>query len=110
MKADEILQKSLDHLKERGINYDNKEGERSIAKTVKAFNAITGLDLTPEQGALFMVTLKMVRSQQGEFKADSYEDGAAYFALAGEEASTDNNVPEKEYNKHGIFRQPMIKL
>jgi hypothetical protein len=28
----------------------------------------------------------VVRSQQGEFKIDSYEDMAAYCALAGEEA------------------------
>ena len=94
MKADEILQNACDHLKERGINYDNKEGERSIAKTVKVFNALTGLALTPEQGAIYMVILKMVRTQQGEFKADSYEDGAAYFALAGEEASV---VDDDEY-------------
>jgi hypothetical protein len=42
--------------------------------------------MTEEQGWLFMALLKMVRSQQGELRMDSYEDGAAYFALAGEAA------------------------
>jgi hypothetical protein len=37
-----------------------------------------------------MALLKAVRSQQGAFKMDSFEDGAAYFALAGESASNEN--------------------
>lgn len=36
-----------------------------------------------------MALLKAVRSQQGRFKADNYEDGAAYFALAGEAAAAE---------------------
>jgi hypothetical protein len=56
-------------------------------KTVKAFNAITGHELTVEQGWLFMALLKAVRTQQGDFRLDNYEDGAAYFALMGEQAS-----------------------
>ena len=31
--------------------------------------------------------LEAVRTQQGGFKADNYEDGAAYFGLMGEAAS-----------------------
>ena len=38
-----------------------------------------------------MALLKAVRSQQGAYRADSYEDGAAYFALAGEAAVRDRN-------------------
>lgn len=36
-----------------------------------------------------MMFVKAVRSQQGDFKLDNYEDGAAYFALMGEQASAD---------------------
>ena len=86
MKADQILLNALDHMQARAATYDKPKGERSIPATVAMFNAATGLDLTAEQGWLFMICLKTVRSQQGEFKADSYEDGAAYFALMGEEA------------------------
>jgi hypothetical protein len=51
------------------------------------FNLLTGCSLSHEDGWVFMGILKMVRSRQGQFKADNYEDGAAYFALAGEAAS-----------------------
>lgn len=74
-------------MKDRAATYDKPEGERSMSATVAAFNAVTGHQLTEEQGWLFMALLKAVRSQQGAYRADSYEDGAAYFALAGEAAA-----------------------
>jgi len=86
--ASEILEAGAQHIKDRAATYD-KKGERSIPNTVKAFNAITGHTLTAEQGWLFMAVLKAVRTQQGEFKLDSYEDAAAYFALMCEQANTD---------------------
>ena len=58
-----------------------------MGKTVAMFNTLTEHQLTEEQGWLFMACLKMVRSQQGRYRADSYEDGAAFFALAGENAA-----------------------
>lgn len=85
--ANEILRQGVAHMEERAKTYDNGKGERSIGKTVAAFNAITGHNLTEEEGWMFMVTLKMVRTQQGAFKQDSYEDGAAYCALMGEAAA-----------------------
>lgn len=102
MKAHEFLDNANSHLIDRGKQYEAKEGERSMDRTVKAFNAATGKDLTTEQGWLFMVMLKAVRSQQGEFKADSYEDGAAYFALMGEQASITNVSVKKPVNSPSI--------
>ena len=84
MTASDFLGAALNHLGDRASTYDNPTGERSMGRTVEAFNAITGHKLTEEQGYLFMVLLKAVRSQQGKYKSDSYEDGAAYFALMGE--------------------------
>ena len=89
MTASDFLGAALNHLEDRASTYDNPTGERSMGRTVEAFNTITGHKLTEEQGYLFMVLLKAVRSQQGKYKSDSYEDGAAYFALMGE-------VSEKE--------------
>lgn len=86
MKAQQILEAAAGHMRDRAETYDRPEGERSMAATVAAFRAVTGHDLTEEQGWLFMQLLKAVRSQQGAFRADSYEDGAAYAALAGEAA------------------------
>jgi hypothetical protein len=86
MKAHEILEAGLGHMKDRSATYDKPAGERSMGATVDAFRSITGHDLTEEQGWLFMGLLKMVRSQQGGFRADNYEDLAAYAGLQGEAA------------------------
>lgn len=82
--AASFLEAGINHMNDRAITYDKPEGERSMAKTVAAFNTITENELTEEQGWLFMGLLKMVRSQQGEFKADNYQDEASYAGLRGE--------------------------
>lgn len=84
MKAQDFLQAGLGHMQDRAATYDKPTGERSMAATVGAFKCVSGVEMTEEQGWLFMGLLKMVRSQQGEFKADNYEDEAAYAALRGE--------------------------
>lgn len=93
--AHDILQAAQQHMKDRAKKYDNPKGERSMAATVTAFNAVTGSTMTEEQGWLFMVMLKAVRSQQGDYHEDSYEDGAAYFSLAGECASKQDRSCEE---------------
>lgn len=85
--ASDILAQAEKEMADRARTYDKPEGERSMGATVEAFYAVTGHSLTEEQGWLFMALLKSVRSQQGEYRADSYTDGAAYFALAGESAA-----------------------
>lgn len=87
--APDFLRAGLTHMNDRASTYDKPEGERSMGRTVAAFNIITGHQLTEEQGWLLMGLLKMVRSQQGDFKADHYEDEAAYSALRGESAARD---------------------
>ena len=87
MKAQEFLTKAGDHMQDRASTYDKPQGERSMAATVGAFNAINGTALTEEQGWMFMELLKIVRSIQGDYKADNYEDAVAYAALRGECAS-----------------------
>jgi hypothetical protein len=84
MKAQDFLNAGLSHMQDRAATYDKPTGERSMAATVGAFKSVCGVSITEEQGWLFMGLLKMVRSQQGEFKADNYEDEAAYAALRGE--------------------------
>ena len=88
VKAHEVLEAGVKHMQDRAATYDKPDGERSMEATVNAFNVITGDGLmnTEERGWLFMNILKMVRSQQGDFKLDNYEDGAAYWGLAAEAA------------------------
>jgi hypothetical protein len=90
MKASDVLNKAAQHMRDRAATYDKPEGERSMEKTVAAFNAITGQDLTTAEGWEFMAVLKQVRAFQNPAKphVDSLEDGPAYLALLAEEMTS----------------------
>lgn len=82
-KATSILSTAAETIGNRASERDT-ESERSMRKTVTAFNAMFGHNLTETQGWQFMELLKMARSTGGKFRLDDYLDGAAYAALAGE--------------------------
>lgn len=86
MRATEFLQAAIDTQAERGKQYDSPEGERSMGRTVLAFNAITGRDLTEAEGWLLLQTLKDVRQWQNpdKYHHDSALDGVAYASLKAE--------------------------
>jgi len=85
-KATEFLSKALNLLEERGKDYDQPEGERSMGRTVTAFNAITGHSLKESDGWLILQILKDVRQNQNRdsYHADSAEDCISYAALKAE--------------------------
>lgn len=89
--AADILARAAEHMLDRASTYDAPDGERSMEPTVIAFNALTGNQLSETEGWLFMALLKIARSNQGDYKADNYEDGTAYMSLAGEAAARINN-------------------
>jgi hypothetical protein len=83
--APQLLNKAATIMEQRGAQYDKPEGERSMGATVKAFNAVTGQQLTEADGWLLMALLKMVRDNQREVPhQDSIEDLVAYASLYGE--------------------------
>ena len=83
--APALLDAAAKHMRDRAATYDKPEGERSMATTVEAFNAVTGRDLRESEGWLLMNLLKLVRSEQrGMPHQDSVEDAVAYSALYGE--------------------------
>lgn len=86
MKATEFLRKGADLLEERGKQYDQPGGERSMGKTVRAFNTITGRSLSEAEGWLLLQVLKDVRQWQNpdKYHADSAEDCVSYAALKAE--------------------------
>lgn len=87
MKAAELLGRAAQHMHDRAATYDRPEGERSMGRTVDAFNAITGHALTEAEGWLLLETLKNVRAfTRNEPHRDSYEDAIAYSALKAEAA------------------------
>lgn len=89
-----FLETAVKEMKDRAAQRDTQTvgaqagGERSMAATVRAFNALTGKNLTEAEGWEFMILLKLVRGRQGAFRADDYVDAAAYAALLGECEST----------------------
>jgi len=84
MTAPDLCTKAAELMVERGKDRDKPDGERSMARCVKAFNAMTGHNLTEEDGWLFMVYLKHSRMRAGKFRQDDYEDAVAYEALMAE--------------------------
>lgn len=84
-KAEEFLHSAAEIMGQRGVDYDQDGGERSMGKTVKAFNIITGKDLTEGEGWLLLQLLKDVRqwSTKG-VHMDSIQDCIAYAALKAE--------------------------
>lgn len=87
MNAKDILTACIQDIDDRAQVRDMPEGERSMARCVAAFNALTGASLTETQGWLFMAVLKASRATAGAYHADDWQDMAAYVALAGESAA-----------------------
>lgn len=84
--AHTILQDAANNIIQHAEQRDMLDGERSMARTVAAFNALTGNHLTEVDGCLFMVLLKAAHATVGKHHAEDYTDGSSYFALAGEAA------------------------
>jgi hypothetical protein len=83
--AQELLDTAAQHMRNRAETYDKPQGERSMANTVAAFNAITGNAMKESEGWLFMQILKDVRDRQRTAPhTDSLEDCIAYAALKAE--------------------------
>lgn len=95
--APEFLGQAQRLLAERGKQYDQPGGERSMGKTIAAFNAITGRNLAESDGWLLMLLLKQVRQWQtpGKFHRDSAEDSVSYAALLAEALASSLPDPHK---------------
>lgn len=86
--AKQILDKAAEAMDDRAAERDSDQ-ERSMSKIVTCFNAATGNNISERDGWMFLVMLKAVRACTTETgKLDDYVDGGAYFALAGESATT----------------------
>ena len=83
MNAIETLRAGAKAIEDRAPLRDS-EGNRSMRCAVDVFAALTGHELSEEDGWLFMAAVKLARSRGGRHHADDYTDGAAYVALAGE--------------------------
>jgi hypothetical protein len=85
VSAIEFLERAADLMLERAQDYDSPEGERSMGRTVAAFNVLTGNILSEQEGWMFMLLLKLARqAQTDKWHQDSSEDAIAYAALMAE--------------------------
>lgn len=89
ISAAQILMHGIQIMQQRAQLRDSPEGERSMARTVAAFNVLFGHELSETDGWHFMECLKMARRAEGKVSLDDFVDGAAYSALAGESAIRD---------------------
>lgn len=90
-KSTDLLGAAKAIQEQRAADYDQPGGERSMGKTVAAFNAVTGRDgtdraLSEADGWALMCLLKIVRDQSKGATAhrDSIEDLVSYSSLYGE--------------------------
>lgn len=92
MNATDILRTAADTIEQRGKERDQPTGERSMARTVKAFWALYGDGIlarghmTEVEGWEFMSILKKARKAGGKHQPDDYLDDVAYCALSAEAA------------------------
>lgn len=108
--AEDIIQEALDTLKERGTFYDtNGDGkERSLHRVAEIANLLLAASLkrgylTGEDIGLLLIILKLVRSQQGDFRPDSFVDIAGYAGLTAEAAYDELQKPLTG----GVLNQPV---
>ena len=91
--ASEFLTHANKVMTERGETYDKSTAvsqERSMGKTIEAFNVITGRDLKESEGWLLMLLLKQTRQYSSEkYHEDSALDSVAYSALLAEALAND---------------------
>lgn len=82
-----ILEQAAQIQRDRSVTYDQggtMEGERSMGRTVQAFNVITGRDLSESEGWLLLQILKDVRDRANGPHEDSLVDCTSYSSLKAE--------------------------
>ena len=94
--AIQFLGRAADLMEERGATYDKAGAERSMVRTITAFNALTGHELTEADGWLLMLLLKQARQWSAPtYHRDSAEDGVAYAALLAEALAREGTTNEQ---------------
>jgi hypothetical protein len=79
--APDLLREAADLIDQRAAERD-VASERSMSRTIAAFNTLTGHTLTETNGWLLLAILKLARATVGKFQSDDLKDCAAYVALA----------------------------
>jgi hypothetical protein len=70
---------------ERGKEYGDLDA--NFYRICSIFRAMTGVDLSPREAALFLLAVKLARLRTSPRKPDTYLDGINYLAFAGQFAT-----------------------
>jgi hypothetical protein len=92
--APTLLREAADLIDQRAAERD-VDAERSMGRTIAAFNTLTGHALTETNGWLLLAILKLARATVGKFQPDDLKDCAAYVALALECQLREDEPPIK---------------
>jgi hypothetical protein len=92
--APALLREAADLIDARAAERD-VDAERSMGRTIAAFNTLTGHTLTETNGWLLLAILKLARATVGKFQPDDLKDCAAYVALALECQLQESEPPIK---------------
>lgn len=86
MDAEAHAKRVAEILNERGKTHaeGDDDKERSMDNIVSIFKAVSGVELTIEQGWLFMLALKLGRRRAKPGNIDNYHDAMGYLALLAE--------------------------
>jgi len=87
MRANDILNEAQDLIADRGKDYGL--AALNHLRIAKYWSTYLERDIQPHEVAICMALVKISRLQETSQHEDSYKDGAAYIALAGQIASTD---------------------
>jgi hypothetical protein len=87
MRANDILNEAQDLIADRGKDYGL--AALNHLRISKLWSAYLERNIEPHEVAICMALVKVSRLQETPNHADSYKDGCAYIALAGQIASTD---------------------
>ena len=89
MKASDYLNEAKAIIEDRGMDYGHPSD--NMQRTARLWSAYLELPITDYQVASCMALVKLARSMETG-KVDNYIDGAAYFAIAGQLHTEENEL------------------
>ena len=89
MNAGDFLTEAKAIIQDRGMDYGHPSD--NMSRTASLWSAFLEMPITDYQVASCMALVKLARSMETG-KIDNYIDGAAYFAIAGQLHTTENDL------------------
>ena len=91
MEYKEIITKAAAIYNDRASQYGNVD--QTMERTCLIYSTITGEQMTPYHGNMFLHSLKLARIRSDWKKGDNYWDGVNYLAFAGAAAQIKDDIP-----------------